>query len=74
MGHPSLDGSHSLVGQSQPISQIRQLIEKLGAVRSPVLLGHAVLHILTVHAALHVAQVTVWRRAVELGALVENLA
>jgi DNA-binding NtrC family response regulator len=38
LNHPVLDGSHSLVGQSQPISQIRQLIEKLGAVRSPVLL------------------------------------
>lgn len=32
------DGSRSLVGQSQPISQIRQLIEKLGRSRSPVLL------------------------------------
>jgi DNA-binding NtrC family response regulator len=34
----SSDGSHSLVGQSYPISQIRQLIEKLGRSRSPVLL------------------------------------
>src|ERR1700732_4826616 len=32
------DGSRSFVGQSQPISQIRQLIEKLGNSRSPVLL------------------------------------
>jgi hypothetical protein len=32
-------------------------------------LGHAVLHILTVHAAVHVGQVTAWRRAVGLGAL-----
>jgi len=32
------DGSHSLVGQSQPIGQIRRLIEKLGKSRSPVLL------------------------------------
>src|ERR1700730_4928117 len=32
------DGSCSFVGQSQPISQIRQLIEKLGRSRSPVLL------------------------------------
>jgi hypothetical protein len=36
--------------------------------------GHAVLHILTVHAALHVGQLTVWRRAVGLGSLGENLA
>jgi hypothetical protein len=36
--------------------------------------GHAVLHILTVHAALHVGQVTVWRRAVGLGALAESFA
>jgi DNA-binding NtrC family response regulator len=34
----SEDGSRSFVGQSQPISQIRQLIEKLGRSRSPVLL------------------------------------
>ena len=34
----SADGSHSLVGQSQPISKIRQLIEKLGRSRAPVLL------------------------------------
>jgi len=34
-------------------------------------LGHAILHILTVHAALHVGQVTVWRRAVGLGPLRE---
>ena len=41
MPHPSSeDGSHSLVGQSQPISQIRLLIEKIGRSRSPaVLLG-----------------------------------
>ena len=32
------DASHSLVGQSPPISQIRELIEKLGRSRSPVLL------------------------------------
>jgi DNA-binding NtrC family response regulator len=32
------DGSHSLVGQSQPIGQIRELIDKLGRSRSPVLL------------------------------------
>ena len=31
-------GSHSLVGQSQPISLIRQLIEKLGRSSAPVLL------------------------------------
>jgi DNA-binding NtrC family response regulator len=31
-------GAHSLVGQSQPISQIRQLIEKVGRSRSPALL------------------------------------
>ena len=31
-------GSHSLVGQSQPISLIRQLIEKLGRSQAPVLL------------------------------------
>jgi hypothetical protein len=32
-------------------------------------LGHAVLHILTVHTAIHVGQVTVWRRAIGLGPL-----
>jgi Response regulator containing CheY-like receiver, AAA-type ATPase, and DNA-binding domains len=32
------DGSRSFVGQSQPIRQIRELIEKLGRSRSPVLL------------------------------------
>jgi len=32
-------------------------------------LGHAVLHILTSHAAIHVGQLTVWRRAVGLGPL-----
>src|SRR5579859_1245242 len=32
------DGSRSFVGQSQPISLIRELIEKLGRSRSPVLL------------------------------------
>jgi DNA-binding NtrC family response regulator len=32
------EGSHSLVGQSQQISQIRQLIEKIGRTRSPALL------------------------------------
>jgi DNA-binding NtrC family response regulator len=32
------DGSHSLVGQSQPISKIRQLLEKLGRSGAPVLL------------------------------------
>jgi hypothetical protein len=35
-------------------------------------LGHAVLHILTVHAAIHVGQITVWRRAIGLGPLREN--
>lgn len=35
---PSEDGSRSLVGQSRPISQIRQLIEKLGRSKAPVLL------------------------------------
>jgi DNA-binding NtrC family response regulator len=34
----SADGSHRLVGHSQPIAKIRQLIEKLGRCRSPVLL------------------------------------
>ncbi|HZZ27343.1 MAG TPA: DinB family protein [Pirellulales bacterium] len=29
-------------------------------------IGHAVLHILTAHAALHVGQITIWRRAVGL--------
>jgi DNA-binding NtrC family response regulator len=32
------DGSRSFVGQSQPIRQIRELIDKLGRSRSPVLL------------------------------------
>jgi len=32
------EASHSLVGQSPPISKIRELIEKLGRSRSPVLL------------------------------------
>ena len=36
-------------------------------------LGHAVLHVLTVHAALHVGQITVWRRAVGLGPISEHL-
>jgi hypothetical protein len=31
--------------------------------------GHAVLHILTSHAALHVGQITAWRRAVGLDPL-----
>jgi DNA-binding NtrC family response regulator len=35
---PAVHGSHSLVGQSQQISLIRQLIEKLGHSRAPVLL------------------------------------
>jgi hypothetical protein len=34
-------------------------------------LGHAVLHILTSHAAVHVGQVSVWRRVVGLGPLTE---
>ena len=34
----SADGSHSLVGQSQPIGKIRRLIDKLGRSRSPVVL------------------------------------
>jgi DNA-binding NtrC family response regulator len=34
----AVHGSHSLVGQSQPISQIRQLIEKLSSSRAAVLL------------------------------------
>jgi hypothetical protein len=37
-------------------------------------IGHAVLHILTVHSAIHVGQVTVWRRAVGLGPLSENFS
>jgi hypothetical protein len=37
-------------------------------------IGHAVLHILTVHAAIHVGQVTVWRRAMSLGSLSETFA
>lgn len=36
-------------------------------------IGHAVLHILMVHTALHVGQITVWRLAVGLGPLSENL-
>jgi hypothetical protein len=32
-------------------------------------IGHAVLHILTAHAANHVGQITVWRRAIGLGPL-----
>jgi hypothetical protein len=34
--------------------------------------GHAVLHILTAHAAIHVGQITVWRQAVGLGPLKES--
>jgi len=34
----SEDGSHSFVGQSQPIRKIRQVIEKAGRSRSPVVL------------------------------------
>lgn len=37
-------------------------------------LGHAVLHILTVHAALHIGQISVWRCAIGLGPLGENFA
>jgi hypothetical protein len=37
-------------------------------------IGHAVLHILTVHAAIHVGQVTVWRRTVGLMPLSETFA
>lgn len=33
--------------------------------------GHSVLHILTAHAAVHVGQLTVWRRVVGLGPLEE---
>ena len=35
-------------------------------------LGHAVTHILTSHAAVHVGQLTVWRRAVGLGPLAKS--
>jgi DNA-binding NtrC family response regulator len=39
VNHSSVgDGSHSFVGQSMPVAKIRQLIQKLGASRSPVLL------------------------------------
>jgi len=34
-------------------------------------LGHAVLHILTAHTAVHVGQISVWRRAVGMGPLEE---
>jgi hypothetical protein len=34
-------------------------------------LGHAVLHVLTSHAAVHVGQVSAWRRVVGLGPLAE---
>ncbi len=34
--------------------------------------GHAVLHILTVHAAIHVGQLTVWRRAAGFGPLTQS--
>jgi hypothetical protein len=34
--------------------------------------GHAVLHILTAHTAVHVGQLTVWRRASGLGPLTES--
>jgi hypothetical protein len=37
-------------------------------------IGHAVLHILTVHAAIHVGQVTVWRRAMGLKSLSKTFA
>jgi uncharacterized damage-inducible protein DinB len=33
--------------------------------------GHAVLHILTAHTAMHVGQITVWRRAMGLKAVPE---
>ena len=36
--------------------------------------GHAVLHILTVHAALHIGQLTVWRRAIGLEPRSESFA
>ena len=36
-------------------------------------LGHAVLDILTAHTAMHVGQITVWRRAMGLAAVQENL-
>ena len=35
-------------------------------------LGHAVLHILAAHTAVHVGQLTVWRRASDLGPLKES--
>jgi hypothetical protein len=35
-------------------------------------IGHAALHILTSHAAVHVGQVTVWRRAVGFGPLTKS--
>jgi hypothetical protein len=34
--------------------------------------GHAVMHILTAHSAVHVGQLTVWRRASNLGPLTES--
>lgn len=36
-------------------------------------IGQAVLHVLTAHAALHVGQLTVWRRAVGLPPLMESI-
>ncbi len=36
-------------------------------------LGHAVLHILAAHTALHVGQVTVWRRAIGLPPLTKSI-
>jgi hypothetical protein len=36
-------------------------------------LGHAVLHVLTSHAAFHVGQVSVWRRVVGLGPLKDTI-
>ncbi len=36
--------------------------------------GHAVLHVLSAHAANHVGQVTVWRRTMGLGVLTEPFA
>jgi hypothetical protein len=59
----------------------RRVVEQLNLMGEPALsaplpdvrhreifpsLGHAVLHILTAHAALHVGQITVWRRAIGL--------
>lgn len=51
-------------GLSQPLPDVRyrELFPTL---------GHAVLHVLTAHAAVHVGQITVWRRAVGLGPLGE---